>query len=199
MLKKVAIKTLANAKWNPGSRIKNIKPLVASIVRVGLLYPVLITKDNKIIDGHRRIAAAKSLGWEEIPVIVVAGNQAEMFAEVNSQKKSLTGNQTLQVYLTEPAAVGARARVHLTELEETCGRAMVERMARDGFSLATWNMATRIAQDAEQEGMVGKILRWLMKYRCAHLVHRAMQAGTAPSKLIAAVKNDKPIRVSYVQ
>ena len=49
----------------------NIESLAASIAEVGLLHPVVITPDKRLIAGERRIAAAKSLGWDEIPVTVL--------------------------------------------------------------------------------------------------------------------------------
>ncbi len=40
-----------------------------SIERFGFLHPVLATGANEIIAGHGRVAAAKLLGWKEVPVL----------------------------------------------------------------------------------------------------------------------------------
>ena len=194
---KVEIKTLTKAKWNPPKRMEDINALAGSIERVGLLCPLLITKDKAIVDGHRRLAACKKLGWTDVPVITVSGDHAAMFAEVNTSARRLTGNQSLHVYLVEPNAISVMLRNRIAEFEEEAGRAMVERAAREGFSIGIWQTAKKIAYEADQEDFVLKILRWLMKYRCSRLASKALAQGTPPSKLIAAVKNDKPIRVSY--
>ena len=38
---------------------------------IGLLHPIVIRPDGKLIAGERRLRAAKLLGWTEIPVTVV--------------------------------------------------------------------------------------------------------------------------------
>lgn len=48
----------------------DINALAASIEAVGLLHPVVITSDKKLIVGRRRIEAFKKLGREEIPANV---------------------------------------------------------------------------------------------------------------------------------
>jgi ParB family chromosome partitioning protein len=49
----------------------DIPGLAASIREFRLLRPVLITPDNRLIAGRRRLEACKLLGWETIPVNVV--------------------------------------------------------------------------------------------------------------------------------
>lgn len=45
--------------------------LVESILAVGVLEPVAITANNRIVSGHRRVAAAANAGLEHVPVRVV--------------------------------------------------------------------------------------------------------------------------------
>ena len=49
----------------------DLQGLAESIREFGLLRPVLITRDGRLIAGRRRLEACKRLGWETIPVIVV--------------------------------------------------------------------------------------------------------------------------------
>jgi N6-adenosine-specific RNA methylase IME4 len=49
----------------------DIEPLSASISEVGLLHPIVIRPDRKLIAGARRLRACKSLGWTEVPVTIV--------------------------------------------------------------------------------------------------------------------------------
>ena len=51
----------------------DIPRLAESIREFRLLRPVLITPDNRLISGRRRLEACKLLGWETIPVNVVGG------------------------------------------------------------------------------------------------------------------------------
>ncbi|MFH1031094.1 MAG: DNA methyltransferase [Chloroflexota bacterium] len=49
----------------------DIQGLAESIKRVGLLHPVVVTNDGKLIAGERRIKAFELLGIEDIPVTVI--------------------------------------------------------------------------------------------------------------------------------
>lgn len=44
----------------------NIEELASSLARFGLLQPLILDNDNNLIAGHRRLLAAKHLGWESI-------------------------------------------------------------------------------------------------------------------------------------
>lgn len=49
----------------------NMDALKASIERVGLLQPIGIDSDNRLVFGERRLIACKSLGWKAIPSRVI--------------------------------------------------------------------------------------------------------------------------------
>lgn len=46
----------------------DLAPLAASIDDVGLLNPVTLTRDGRLIAGQRRLEACRRLGWAEVPV-----------------------------------------------------------------------------------------------------------------------------------
>jgi ParB family chromosome partitioning protein len=48
----------------------DIHALAASIAEIGLLHPIVVTPDGKLIAGARRLAACKLLGWATVPVTV---------------------------------------------------------------------------------------------------------------------------------
>lgn len=57
---------------NPYLRFNtNIDELKESIKTVGLINPIVINKENKLIAGGRRFSALKDLGWDEVPCIRV--------------------------------------------------------------------------------------------------------------------------------
>ncbi len=49
----------------------NIQSLAASIEEVGLLHPIVVRRDGRLIAGERRLEACKTLGWRNVPVTVV--------------------------------------------------------------------------------------------------------------------------------
>jgi ParB family chromosome partitioning protein len=48
-----------------------IEELAQNIAIVGLLHPIVVTADGRLMVGARRLAAVKHLGWKEIPVTVM--------------------------------------------------------------------------------------------------------------------------------
>jgi N6-adenosine-specific RNA methylase IME4 len=76
----------------------DIDQLTASIADVGLLHPVVIAPDGKLIAGQRRLAACKRLGWHKVPVTsidlgkVVRGEYAE-----NQFRKNLTPEEKADI------------------------------------------------------------------------------------------------------
>jgi DNA modification methylase len=50
---------------------RQIRKIAASIERFGFVNPVLIDESSQIIAGHGRVAAAKLLGWREVPTLRV--------------------------------------------------------------------------------------------------------------------------------
>jgi len=80
----------------------NLEPLMASLRRHGLINPILISPDFRLIAGERRFESAKRLGWRDIPVqIVEDSNQArviELEIEENLHRKSLTSEELSEGY-----------------------------------------------------------------------------------------------------
>ena len=52
-------------------QLGDLTELAESMHQHGLLHPIVITSDNYLIAGQRRLEAAKLLGWERVPVNVV--------------------------------------------------------------------------------------------------------------------------------
>jgi ParB family chromosome partitioning protein len=48
----------------------DLDALAASMDALGLLHPVVVAPDGLLLCGERRVAAAKLLGWETIPVTI---------------------------------------------------------------------------------------------------------------------------------
>ena len=58
---------------NPRQKIDGVDELAASLQEYGLLQPVVVRRMDgayELIAGHRRLAAAKRLGWTQIAAVV---------------------------------------------------------------------------------------------------------------------------------
>src|ERR1700681_5063024 len=54
----------------------DLKTLAQSSEEVGLLHPIVVTPEGRLIAGQRRLAACRLLGWTDVPVTVVDLYQA---------------------------------------------------------------------------------------------------------------------------
>lgn len=70
------------------SDLGDIAELAASIAAVGLLHPIVITADNDLVAGGRRLAAIRSLGWTETPVTVVDWSTAELALRAEEEENT---------------------------------------------------------------------------------------------------------------
>jgi ParB family chromosome partitioning protein len=49
----------------------DLRSLADSIETVGLLHPIVVTPEGRLIVGQRRLEACRLLGWQEIPITVI--------------------------------------------------------------------------------------------------------------------------------
>ena len=75
----------------------DLTSLIDSLRSHGLINPVIITKNNELIAGHRRIKAAKVLGWKSIDVMVLEKiselEKLELEIEENVARKDFSENE----------------------------------------------------------------------------------------------------------
>lgn len=96
----VPIATITPTSYNPKARTKEgakLNQLIDEIKRFGLAYPILITLDRQVIDGNRRLAACKTLGYETIECIVSDIDRDEAFRMVNTTAVPIGGKGWLEL------------------------------------------------------------------------------------------------------
>jgi ParB family chromosome partitioning protein len=69
-MRKLAIKQI-KVRDRFRKSLGDIRSLAASIEEVGLLHPIVVRRDGRLIAGERRLAACKELGWTHVPVTFV--------------------------------------------------------------------------------------------------------------------------------
>jgi ParB family chromosome partitioning protein len=78
----------------------DLRPLADSIKRHGLLHPVVITEDNQLICGRRRISAYMQLGRTEIEVTYINTNSTDLReaeADENVVRKDFTVEEIAEI------------------------------------------------------------------------------------------------------
>ncbi|MFP4429877.1 MAG: ParB N-terminal domain-containing protein [Spirochaetaceae bacterium] len=77
--------------------------LMDSMRRHGLLNPIVITRDRQLVAGHRRLEAARRLGWQRITASIIDTNQETALLEVeideNTQRKNLSTDELADAYI----------------------------------------------------------------------------------------------------
>ena len=153
--------------------------LVASMDELGLLQPIAIRPDGRLIAGERRLRAARALGWTEIPVNVVDLDEIVRgeFAE-NTCRKEFT--------LSEAVAIKRK----LEPLERAAARERMRagKTPSEKFSEGTGNALDKIAR------VVGKHRTTLAKAEAIVAAAEAEPEKYGP--LVAAM--DKTGRVNGV-
>ena len=85
-----------------GDRVRkdmgDIKSLAESMKRHGLLHPVVVKQDGTLIAGHRRIEAAKLLGWQEIAVTTIEiEDLLSAERDENAERKDFTPTEAVEI------------------------------------------------------------------------------------------------------
>ena len=75
----------------------NIQSLADSIRDVGLLHPIVITPDKKLIAGARRIAAFELLKRDVIPARTVDTDMLLAQSDENKQRKDFTPSEAVAI------------------------------------------------------------------------------------------------------
>jgi len=80
----------------------DLTDLAASIATDGLLHPVVVTTEGRMIAGHRRLEACRSLGWTDIKVtfidgLVDAAQLLRMERDENTCRKDMTPSEKVSL------------------------------------------------------------------------------------------------------
>ncbi len=204
-VKRMKISELTESDYNPKDRVAEkgshgLQGLMKSIERIGLVYPIAITKEGVVIDGHRRLHACKGLGWEEVPVLIVETDDRDrVYAEVNANSYKLSGNQNLKVWLKRPAAVTDFLAKRLEKIESDYGRPMLERLAKSGSSIRVVQLAEKIGRytDDDSTSFIRSAVMWIIKYRGVQIASAYLRLQQSPATLYKAIKTGKELKSKF--
>jgi hypothetical protein len=193
----IALDKLNPASWNPPVRTSagSILELKKSIEEFGMLYPIMVDQDYGIIDGHRRYACAKALGWKKVPGLVTEGDRKQLFREVNQTTRRLSTRDELFVYISggivsEKALSSIKALKHLVD-KETLEYAADNRLSASSI-VSVLGMLCRYVND-NSDDFRKKAVHWII-YQKQQFAVRVAIAGDMDKKLVvAAIDGNAPI------
>ena len=138
----------------------DLQPLAASIAEVGLLHPVVVTPEGRLIAGQRRLQACRLLGWAEVPVTVVDLYQAARGeAHENFIRKDLLPSEIVALKRTIEPLERRAARERQGSRADLCNPGTLEYQgdARDnvarylGVGRTTIERAEAVVEAAEED------------------------------------------------
>ncbi len=105
MIKELLIKEVEIDKIKIGKRqrkyIGDITPLKKSLKEIGLINPIIVSEDLRLIAGYRRLLAAKELGWKTIQARIIPLKYENLFEDIefheNYSRKNLFQEEVEEV------------------------------------------------------------------------------------------------------
>lgn len=130
--------------------LKNIEALAESIQRLGLIHPINIREDGKLIAGERRLEACKLLGWTHISAQLSEddADEKQLYAvelEENIKRENLS-------WQDEVAAV---ERYHQFQVAENEGWSQEDTAAAIGYSQPEVSRQLAVASQMGNEVVAG--------------------------------------------
>jgi hypothetical protein len=199
--KLVDIGKLKPAPYNPPNRTapENIGDMVESLSKFGQLNNIIIRSDNTIIFGHRRVAAAKHLGWRTLVATIRDDLDMDvMYAEDFATARRMSANDALGVWLKNPRAVPPRQAAWFATMQESLGRPRVMRLFREGYSIQLYRRARQIAKYVEREddsAWIAKAVDWMIEFGMSGMVQQVMARGGDPMTIRLAIEKGRKLKM----
>lgn len=196
------------SQFNPPARIEKseLTDLVNSMKEKGFWdwQPIIVGKDGRVADGHRRLAAAKLAGIEKVPVEGIDMDTAELWILLNGLRKAVTGRDYAYAY-TNGIKNGTLdlLNIHpirdIKQLVELGGDDIIRKIVASKSSPGILTEGRRIARYCGEKGNGEFILRsinWLLDHKAQNVVRFFIQSELDPLFLHRAVMDNKPITLS---
>ena len=201
----VNVRELKEADFNPALRTseKALHYLLEQIKESGEMTPIEIGTDGIIGDGHRRLACAKLLGWEEVPIIKSKMRTSYQIYLANDGRvtRSTKGAEWLQAVnqgfpLDE---VPPSARNYIRYLYDVLEEGDINEMATLGKSPSIVQVVRKVVAHigANERAEKRKILLWIYRHGIQFATRKAIEDGCPPEVVIEAIEEDRPIQIVY--
>ena len=165
-----------------------LQPLIESIKKNGLIQPIVITSDNMLIAGHRRLLALGELGWTEVPVHIIKPDDIRLAeADENRVRLDLSPSEAVAVanYFKVEERAKAKERKKAGKKipsEKFSGGLTRDKLAsRVGMSGVTLEKATAVVEAAEAEPeKYGQLVEEMDKTGKVDPAYKQLQKSTKP-------------------
>lgn len=195
------VKDVKTNNGNPPERTdrnNKFKNLMKSVSKVGLMSPIVVSSDNRLINGMRRLAVHKDLGKKTIKAIRHNSQSStrfdEFFLECNIVEK-ITGSQWAWRYL-KGASVPSHLKRMFTSLETIGGKACLQRMVELKKSPVSFSIGLTMFRNYTgnmNKVMAKKVIYWMLYVSSAYRLKVLIGEYVPMQVLVNAIKGKKQI------
>lgn len=204
VVKMIDPQKLVPGGFNPPQRVteKSLALIMQGIVELGgVVQPIIVSRDLRIGDGHRRVAAAIKLGLTEVPIIELPLGLQEMWGILNNTQKAIVGRDWVEVhslgFSLENAPVNVRKQI--TEIKNLIGEDGFSLLAEKGMTTTVLGFAKRLANYINTTGtkpdssLVAQCLLWLINFGQQYAARKAIEDGMSPGVMRYAISNNESL------
>lgn len=188
------------AKYNPKGRTEHVNQLTKSIKEHGIIIPLIIDSNKNLIDGHRRLASAKALKLDKVPVIKMDSklSKDKAYEIINSTSKKISNHDLIFIYVNG-GSVPKRALNQITQLEEIVGSEGLKKLGERGatYTVLKYAWIVRKYCGETSDSFLKKTVFWLIDNKMIYAVRRAMEAKAKKDVISKAIALGRPLKIKY--
>jgi len=185
----VPVNTIRHTTYNPLSRTKEgakLKRLIESVSKNGIIYPILITADRNVVDGNRRLAAARAAGLENIDCIICNLDPDEAFKTVNTTAEKIAGKGWLEIARTGGIrSLPVKELAEYNELFDLIGTYGVDLLIQQNLGLGVLSLCKIVCSYGTTKRLEEVIIKTAL--------------NKLTNKLNAIIRSDKPREEKVVE
>ena len=192
----VEVDSITVSGINPIKRtdIKASDELLVSMRKHGYIefYPILLSADGKVGDGHRRLECAKMLGIDSVPVLRTDKTVEELIAYNAGAKTFRTIEwDTVSFSKVEVSSDVARWHKLLDDIAGPSALALVSEYGKSSrISAYLRSMLLYIGKIGDKEYGLNA-LRWMLANNQQRAIIDAMKDSVSPSIILDAISNNR--------
>lgn len=192
--------TLKFAPFNPPSRTEKraLTKLRADAEKRGrIVVPILITKDDFVADGHRRLTVARELGFERVPVIREDDTLASLWGMNGTQSPTTRKTWMQAVREGYPLEyVPDEERALISDLIRVAGKKLFDQLAdnhRSPYIGKTARFVAGYCSDTSDK-FVKRVILWFEECGTQNAARDAISAKCPADVLLSAINDMRQIR-----
>ncbi len=194
----VDIDRLKAASFNPADRTeaRYLSELMESVKSLGILQPIVATRDYVIADGHRRWTVAKELGYKQVPVHFEDKSVGELWsgnAGVRSVKPGTWLSAVDGGLDIDHVPNGHKAAIY--KLMDLLGPDEFHELAKKRLSPSIYAEARKVARYLGEldDAWLRRIIIWLHVHRMRYIVRKLYEDDVPEDVIRKAIEKNRPI------